>query len=565
MKSLVFRDIPPKVEKFKDSDPGKVKLAGHNVAQAGIAQALLSHGTYDRYFFLRDTRATIVDARERLAQYNDRDRAEIIHFDDFPQPGAADQMVLFTSNETLPDLAHLRRVLVRPDIPCAGVVYSLSYSENITNALRMLLEDLYEYDALVCISHSGRRVIEGILQSHSDYITSRLGVSLPYRFRLPVIPLGIDTDLFRPRDKAEARLRLGIPDDYTVFLYLGRLSLADKMDPFPLVLTFCETLAKKSKKVMLIVAGDDTRFNLAPNLKALAGRCGAADQVRLLPNVPSEDKPWLYCAADVFVSPSDSVQETFGLTIPEAMASGLPVIASDWDGYSESIEHGKTGFLVPTSWAPSLDHVSSLAPLRSDRDNHFMLAQSVCVDLAALSHYMETLHENPQLRQEMGEAGRKRAVSKYAWSVVVSQYEQLWGELAHRSAGIKAEPRTSSRKGSVTSYNYLDVFRHYATGVLSGDATLRLTSRGRSFLRRELPIESLQINIADFRIDFDRQIISSCNLQPEIKIDALIEKMEKKLNASRELIAHHIVRLLKYGILETTFVSSVYRIERETP
>ena len=44
-----------------------------------------------------------------------------------------------------------------------------------------------------------------------------------------------------------------------------------------------------------------------------------------------------YAAADIFVSLSDNIQETFGLTPVEAMAAGLPVVASDWDGYRETI------------------------------------------------------------------------------------------------------------------------------------------------------------------------------------------------------------------------------------
>jgi len=53
-------------------------------------------------------------------------------------------------------------------------------------------------------------------------------------------------------------------------------------------------------------------------------------------------------AADLFTSLSDNIQETFGLVIVEAMASGLPVIASDWNGYRDLVTDGETGFLVPT-------------------------------------------------------------------------------------------------------------------------------------------------------------------------------------------------------------------------
>ena len=49
-----------------------------------------------------------------------------------------------------------------------------------------------------------------------------------------------------------------------------------------------------------------------------------------------------------FISLSDNIQETFGLTIIEGMAAGKPVIATDWDGYRQTVRHGDTGFLIPT-------------------------------------------------------------------------------------------------------------------------------------------------------------------------------------------------------------------------
>ena len=54
-------------------------------------------------------------------------------------------------------------------------------------------------------------------------------------------------------------------------------------------------------------------------------------------------------AADLVVSLVDNIQETFGLVIVEAMASGLPVVATDWDGYRDLVDDGRTGLLVPTT------------------------------------------------------------------------------------------------------------------------------------------------------------------------------------------------------------------------
>lgn len=69
--------------------------------------------------------------------------------------------------------------------------------------------------------------------------------------------------------------------------------------------------------------------------------------LHILPNPSPEERLAVYSAADIFVSPSDNMQETFGLTLLEAGAAELPAVVSDWDGYRDIIVHDETGFLVP--------------------------------------------------------------------------------------------------------------------------------------------------------------------------------------------------------------------------
>ena len=89
-------------------------------------------------------------------------------------------------------------------------------------------------------------------------------------------------------------------------------------------------------------------------------------------------------AADVFVSPSDSVQETFGLSVVEAMASGLPVVASDWNGYRDSVEDGRTGFLVPTTTVSGATAIATARLLAGELNyDHFLAecSQATAVDI----------------------------------------------------------------------------------------------------------------------------------------------------------------------------------------
>src|SRR6202012_4988597 len=71
--------------------------------------------------------------------------------------------------------------------------------------------------------------------------------------------------------------------------------------------------------------------------------------------VPGDDRARigaLWAGADVFVSLVDNIQETFGITPVEAMAAGLPVVVSDWDGYRCTVRDGEDGFLIPPPGAP---------------------------------------------------------------------------------------------------------------------------------------------------------------------------------------------------------------------
>src|SRR3712207_4103619 len=60
----------------------------------------------------------------------------------------------------------------------------------------------------------------------------------------------------------------------------------------------------------------------------------------------------IWSAADFFAALVDNIQETFGLAPVEAMAAELPVVATDWDGFRDTVRHGVDGFLVPTLMAP---------------------------------------------------------------------------------------------------------------------------------------------------------------------------------------------------------------------
>jgi D-inositol-3-phosphate glycosyltransferase len=544
--SLAFRRIPGSADDIKDADVNQTEIMGAAVASSGLARALLRYGSYDRYYFLWEPSISLEEARARLAQYPNGERAHLVRLEERSRLRHIKHMILLTGTPVMQPLAHFRTGQGRSTWPVVGITHSLSYSINVWLALMTLCESWHRHDCLICTSHAGRQALENILNGLSEAVRRRIGGRVAYTGQLPVIPLGIDTEYFCPVDRAEARLRLGIDQDQVVFLYLGRFSAADKMDPYPLILAFAQSIYRQHRHACLILAGNDTQFRMASRIEQFVRDLGVADRVRVMPNLRAEDKRSLYAAADVFLSLSDSVQETFGLTVVEAMACGLPVIASDWDGYRESVQPGVTGLLVPTYWANCVKEISGLARSRGDPETHWLLGQSVCVDMKALTESMLALAEDPELRRRMGEAGRQRARQEYSWPVIVGRYEQLWEELLRRAA---ADGENASDGAGFGCYDHVEVFGHYATEVIGPDVVLRSTSAGQQFAAGQLRLQALEHGPAE-GTGLARTILAHVTAGDAVSIADVIDRVARHLQFPSETVFHQIARLWKYGLLE---------------
>ena len=125
------------------------------------------------------------------------------------------------------------------------------------------------------------------------------------------------------------------------------------------------------------------------------------------------------------------------------MASSLPVIASDWNGYRDLVSHGSTGWLVPCrdllknqSIPDTIDQQFALG--LKDYDSTVGLhSLGVVIDHNALEAALEDLVESPQRCLAMGEAGADKIQSRFHWDHVCQQYRELWKELNQRRSHDK--------------------------------------------------------------------------------------------------------------------------------
>ena len=216
---------------------------------------------------------------------------------------------------------------------------------------------------------------------------SSLFADVPVR----TIHYGIDTSVFRPRDREAIRRCLGIPPDTTAIMFAAA-STANPRKGFEFL---CRALLglKERSNVMLLSVGSGS-----PVIDGISHLHLGQIQNDLFLSLA-------YNAADVFVIPS--VQEAFGLTALEAAACGTPSIGFNTGGIPDLIEDGETGYLVP---------------LR---------------DVSSLQERLLQFIDNPAGRARMRFNSRARAKSLFSFNRQAEEYRSLYAEMRTKSSAAQ--------------------------------------------------------------------------------------------------------------------------------
>ncbi|HXC03719.1 MAG TPA: glycosyltransferase, partial [Bacteroidia bacterium] len=199
-----------------------------------------------------------------------------------------------------------------------------------------------------------------------------------------VLPFGIDTTVFVPASQPHQGLVIGtiksLEEVYGIDTLLKGYALLRNKKP--------------ELDMKLHIIGRGTK---EMEYKELARQLGIADEVVFTGWVEFEDTPRYYQEMDIFVNVSR--REGFGVSVLEAQASGLPVIATGVGGLKEVTRPGISGLEVPPD------------------------------DTQALLKALETLAENTSLRKQMGEEGRKFVLQDYNWERNLQRMEQIYESL----------------------------------------------------------------------------------------------------------------------------------------
>ncbi|MFC2146189.1 glycosyltransferase family 4 protein [Acidobacteriota bacterium] len=468
--------------------------------------------------------------------------------------------VLHSASMEFMPLVYVREFFSPSKCPVTYTIHGASYPNYIEGFYLMkLLMPFRPYDSLICTSHSVKYTVNRMLTNISELLGRHNGIDIKYQGRLDVVPLGVDTEKFTPLERSVVRDEFHIAHDAFVILWIGRFSTYDKADLYPLLQVFKRLLKKNpGKKLQLILAGYDRR-NLPqlPLMKKYTRELGIDSHVHFFENHDMANRNRLFSCADVFTSPIDNVQETFGLTPIEAMACGIPQVVSDWNGYRDTVVDGVTGFLIPTYWSRCDEDIQHAALLPTDANyrtglHHLLMGQSVAVDLNEYEKALQSLMDNPDLKRQMSQQSVQRAREKFSWQVIVRKYEELWTELLR----IKQKVSTHDMRDQMRFIQpiYCSAFAKYPKMFLDDDVLLKITEDGKQLLEDGVPFPwhyDIEKLLPKFQITNPILNIVLAGGNKGVKMTDIIASFGQDYNSS--LLRRSIMWLVKQGFVSVLF------------
>src|SRR6185312_2649949 len=251
--------------------------------------------------------------------------------------------VLYLADPALKTFARMRLRAGPGRYSLCGVTHTTATANTMAMIAELYTEPVAPWDALVCTSAAVLETVRLLHEQQADLLRWKLGpqvrLSLP---QFPVIPLGVHCDdfAFTEADKVRAREALDIGPDDIVALFVGRLTFSGKAHPYPIFHGLQAAAERSGRRIVLLQCGWYPNEKIADAYTTGAAAFAPAVRTLTVDGRQAQTRARAWAAADLFVSMSDGIQETFGLTPLEAMAAGLPCVVSDWNGYRETVRDG---------------------------------------------------------------------------------------------------------------------------------------------------------------------------------------------------------------------------------
>jgi hypothetical protein len=347
-----------------------------------------------------------------------------------------------------------------------------------------------------------------------------------------------------------------VKPDTLVVLFMGRLSFHAKAHPLAMYQALEKASRETGQQVVLVECGWHANDYIQQAYADAARLACPSVRVVTLDGRQAQARQTAWAGADVFCSLSDNIQETFGIAPIEAMAAGLPVVVSDWDGYKDTVRDGIDGFRIPTTM-PQAGLAGDLALRHAlEIDTYDMYCGHTCslvaVDVQAVAHAFVQLFESPELRRQMGDAGQQRAREVFDWKTIIGQYESLWSQQTELrlSQASTIQALTHPWPARMDPFH---AFSAYPSRTLTPSTSLELAEDNpasamehvRSYLKLAM------VNFASTVLPSVSEIEAMLLGAPSWPITA--HALVQPLPADRQLHAlRSLAWLLKVGVLKTT-------------
>lgn len=280
-----------------------------------------------------------------------------------------------------PDVVHVHE----PFAPSA-TLFALSAGPPVVATFHSGLDRSLLYDgAAPALRRAARRIAVRIAVSERAAEVARRRIGGVFE----VVPNGVDVQRFADASPA------GLPGDGRRLLFVGRLHARKG---FSALVDAFGGLASDHADLRLVVVGEGGERRALERLDE-----PVRQRVTMLGTVPNDEVPSIHAACEVFVAPNTG-GESFGVVLVEAMAAGLPVVATDIPGFDEVIRDGTDGLLVPPG------------------------------DAAALAAAIDRVLNDAELAERISISGRERART-FSWDAVIPRLEAIYDRARTRGVG----------------------------------------------------------------------------------------------------------------------------------
>ena len=541
-------------EAYTTSGP---KLMGRNAAGESFLRGFVAHSTCSEFWAQVQKPE---HARHFAAAVASLGRREPVRSVDKSSLGALAQAgLVYYPGPGIGEHAFDRAAYGHTAWSLCGITHTTSSAGAMDALADLITSPVQPWDAVICTSTAVKDNVTRLLQAQVDYLKDRLGITKMVLPQLPVIPLGIHTADFAhtPEQKSAARAALGVSPEALVVLFMGRLSFHAKAHPLAMYQALEAAAKATGKSVVLVECGWHANEFIEKAYADAARLACPSVRVVTLDGRKAEDRLTAWAGADVFCSLSDNIQETFGIVPIEAMAAGLPVVVSDWDGYKDTVRDGIDGFRIPTVM-PQAGLGGDLALRHAlEIDTYDMYCGHTCslvaVDVQATAAAFEKLFTNPELRRQMGEAGRQRAAQVYDWKPIIGQYEALWAQQTELRLAAKADSEKSGIKPLAHPWparmDPFHAFANYPTQALTPQTRLALVDAdAETAITRALAYRQLaMVGFAKVILPSEAEIRAV--LQAATPTGAALEWVQALAEDRRPFVFRALAWLVKLGVL----------------